>query len=48
MEDKHYIVSAKSHDMIDEYEEIKRGINGLVRAVSEKKELTKRKGARRL
>ena len=45
MEDKGYLTHSKSQDMIDEYEEIKRGINGMVRTISEKKELSKRKGS---
>jgi four helix bundle protein len=48
MEDKQYIAHNKSQDMIDEYEEIKRGINGLVKAISEKKELSKRKGDKKI
>ena len=38
MEDKSYLIASKSQEMIDEYEEIKRGINGLVRSISKKKQ----------
>ena len=48
MEDKGYIAQTKSQDMIDEYEEIKRGINGMVRSISEKKEISKKKGSCRI
>jgi len=48
MEDKGYTACAKSQNMIDEYEEIKRGINGMVRSISEKKESSKTKGSRRI
>jgi len=34
--------------MIDEYEEIKRGINGLINRISEKKDILKNKGARKI
>lgn len=48
MEHKNYILTNKSQGMIDEYEEIKRGINGLLRKIAEKKELTKTKGVKKL
>lgn len=48
MEGKGYFVPQKCQAMIDEYEEIKRGINGLVKRISEKKELNGRRGSRRL
>ena len=44
---KGYLPAAVVQDMIDEYEEIKRGINGLVRAISAKKELSGKKGTKR-
>jgi len=47
MEHKNYLSPNKSQCMIDEYEEVKRGINGLVRSVAEKKELTHRKGTKK-
>ncbi|OGX27499.1 MAG: hypothetical protein A3D10_04205 [Omnitrophica WOR_2 bacterium RIFCSPHIGHO2_02_FULL_48_11] len=47
MEHKNYILAALSQNMIDEYEEIKRGINGLIRVVSEKKETSQRKGRKK-
>ena len=47
-EDKKYIDSIKIQNLIDEYEEIKRGINGLIRTISEKKDLTARKGSKRI
>ena len=43
MEDKSYLMASKSQEMIDEYEEIKRGINGLVRRISKKKQDFKKK-----
>jgi len=43
MEDKSYIMANKSQEMIDEYEEIKRGINGMVRRISKKKQKSKGK-----
>ena len=48
MEDKSYILHHRSQEMIDEDEEIKRGINGMVRMISEKKEASKKKGSRRI
>lgn len=48
MEHKNYIAPAKSQAMIDEYEEVKRGINGMVRSISERKERTKQKGTKKL
>lgn len=48
MEDKRYIIHTKSQDMIDAYEEIKRGINGLVKTISERKESNGRKGNKKL
>ena len=48
MEQKNYLAAIKSQGMIDEYEEIKRGINGLVRSISEKNELTQRKGRKKI
>jgi four helix bundle protein len=48
LEDKKYIENNKSQDMIDEYEGIKRGINGLVKSIAEKKDINKRKGAKRI
>lgn len=47
LEHKSYITAAKSQQMIDIYEEIKRGINGLVRAVSAKKDLQGIKGSKK-
>lgn len=46
MEHKRYLSAPQCQEMIDEYEEIKRGINGLVRTIAERKELTKRKGSK--
>ena len=43
MEDKSYLMASKSQEIIDEYEEIKRGINGLVRRISKKKQNFKKK-----
>lgn len=48
MEQKAYLPQRKSQDMIDEYEEVKRGINGLVKRISERNELTQKKGAKKL
>ncbi len=48
MEGKKYMFSEKSQEMIDEYEEVKRGINGLARTIAEKKELSAKKGSRRI
>ena len=48
MEDKEYIIHKESQDMIDEYEEVKRGINGIVRAISEKRDMSSRKGTKRI
>ena len=45
LEDKGYIEHSIGQGMIDEYEEIKRGINGMVRRISEKKDLSKQKGS---
>jgi len=39
MMDKKYITLQKGQDMIDEYEEIKRGINGMIRAISAKRNI---------
>lgn len=44
MEGKKYIVSPEAQGLIDEYEEVKRGINGLVKFVSEKRDSSKGKG----
>jgi len=48
MESKHYRPSSKIQPMIDEYEEIKRGINGMVRRISQKKDAFGVKGAKKL
>ena len=48
MEVKNYVTPAESQTMIDEYEEIKRGINGLVRTISAKKQSSGSKGAKRI
>jgi four helix bundle protein len=45
MEVKSYITACESQAMIDEYEEVKRGINGLVRTISAKKQSSGAKGA---
>jgi four helix bundle protein len=47
-QDKKYLPSDRCQAMIDEYEEIKRGINGLVRTISERKELSGRKGKKKI
>jgi len=47
-ESKHYYPADKVQSMIDEYEEIKRGINGLINRISEKKDILKNKGARKI
>lgn len=46
-ETKGYLNASKVQIMIDEYEEIKRGINGLIRSIAAKKELSGRKGSKR-
>ena len=43
MEDKKYVLQTVTQDMIDEYEEVKRGINGLVKFVAEKRDNAKKK-----
>jgi len=48
MEDKGYLSHSKSQDMIDEYEEIKRGINGMIKTISEKKDTYGKKGSRKI
>ncbi len=48
MEHKNYLPQLKSQEMIDEYEEIKRGINGLLRTILEKKENSNQKGSKKL
>ena len=48
MEQKNYLPQRRSQDMIDEYEEVKRGINGLVKRISERKESTQKRGARKI
>lgn len=48
MEGKHYLHPTKSQEMIDIYEEIKRGINGMIRTISEKKELSQKKGSKEI
>ena len=48
MGDKNYLPKTKAQDMIDEYEEIKRGINGIVRSIAAKKELSKAKGQKNM
>ena len=42
MMDKEYIASQKGQDMIDEYEEVKRGINGIVRTTCAKRDVRKK------
>lgn len=48
MEDKQYLAFSVSQGLINEYEEIKRGINGLVRTISSRRDLDCKKGARRI
>ena len=48
MEQKKYIAATRSQDMIDEYEEVKRGINGMVRTIAQRKESAKRAGSKKL
>ena len=48
LEQKGYVKHQTIQDMIDEYEEVKRGINGLIRRISERKESTQTKGAKRI
>lgn len=47
MVDKKYISPQKGQDMIDEYEEVKRGVNGMVRSIAAKKDILGKKGARK-
>lgn len=47
-EAKQYAPGDKIQKMIDEYEEVKRGINGLVKAISAKKESSGGKGAKKI
>jgi four helix bundle protein len=48
MEDKQYIIFSMSQSLIDEYEEIKRGINGLVRSVSFKRDMNNKKRTQKI
>lgn len=48
MEQKKYIAADKSQAMIDEYEEVKRGINGMVRTIAQRKESAKTMGSKKL
>jgi four helix bundle protein len=45
---KRYLPAQKVQEMIDEYEEIKRGINGLIKKIAEKKDTAKNKGAAKI
>lgn len=47
MGDKKYLPFSKAQEMIDEYEEIKRGINGMIKRISEKKDIFGKKGSRK-
>ncbi|MCX5726992.1 MAG: four helix bundle protein [Candidatus Saganbacteria bacterium] len=46
LEDKRYITSKMAKSMISEYEQITRGINGMIRRVSEKRDKNNSKGSR--
>lgn len=48
MQDKHYLSEESAQSMIDEYEEIMRGLNGLIARVAEKREQTQTKGDKRI
>ena len=48
MEDKRYLSPFQAQNMIDEYEEIKRGINGMIRRISAKNDLSGNKGSKNL
>ncbi len=48
MEGKRYLEGKIAQKLIDEYEEVLRGINGLVRAVSEKRDMKRNKGSKRI
>lgn len=48
MEDKHYLSDFQAQSMIDEYEEIIRGLNGLITRIAEKRDQSNRKGAKRI
>ncbi|MFH0732003.1 MAG: four helix bundle protein [Candidatus Omnitrophota bacterium] len=48
MEDKKYLDAKASQQHIDECEEILRGINGLIRTISEKRDKGYKKGAKRI
>jgi len=48
MEVKHYLSDFQAQLMIDEYEEIIRGLNGLIARIAEKRDQSNRKGAKRI
>jgi four helix bundle protein len=48
MEGKGYYPPSKIQVMIDVYEEVKRGINGMIKRISEKKDASGAKGARKI
>jgi len=48
MADKNYIDDKTAQKLIDEYEEVVRGVNGLVRSVSEKRDSEGNKGSKRI
>lgn len=48
MEGKQYISSNKAEELIDVYEEIIRGINGLIKTISEKRDSGRKKGNKRI
>ncbi len=45
-QDKKYLNTIEVQRIIDEYEQIKRGINGLVRAIADKKTTSSKKGSK--
>ena len=47
-EHKRYYPADKVQQMIDEYEEVKRGINGLINRISAKKDVLNKKGSKNL
>ena len=48
MEGKRYLKNETAQVLIDEYEEILRGINGLINSISEKRNFEKNKGAKKI
>ena len=48
LEDKNYLIKKESQSMINQYEEIIRGINGLISSICNKRNYTKCKGNKKL